>query len=116
MFSTELWQQETEKIDNDRERLRISTLIVVKRALEVLSQQYKFQEAWIFGSVTRPYNYSPASDIDIGLEGLDKFQLYAFVGAIQDSLDRSVDVVRLEETRLAAKIKKEGILWKPEGK
>lgn len=113
MFSTELWQQETEKIDKDRERLRISTLMAVKRTLEVLSQQYTFQEAWIFGSVTRPYSYSPTSDIDIGLEGLDKFQLYSFVGAIQDYLERSVDVVRLEETRLAAKIKREGVLWKP---
>jgi hypothetical protein len=94
------------------EKHRLSVLEAVFAALETLSDQYAWEEAYLFGSLTRPGCFGPESDVDIAIAGLNKFDHYALVGDISNLLDRTVDVVRLEECPFAAKIAREGISWK----
>ncbi len=100
-----------QKKAEERERTRQEMLQSVYRALQRLSEEYPWEEVFIFGSVTKPGKFSDVSDIDIGIRGLPKLLLYQFVGKISMLLDRDVDVVRLEECRFAAAIMHRGIRW-----
>ena len=105
------WKQGLQKKTQEQERIRQEVLQSVYQALNQLSEEYSWDEAFIFGSVTRPGKFSDVSDIDIGIQGLNRFLLYQFVGKISMLLDRDVDVVRLEECRFAEKIMNRGIRW-----
>lgn len=98
-------------ISQEADRLRV--FHAVDDALSELSQKYKWEAACLFGSITRSGKFRAGSDIDIALRGLDKYQLYAFIGDISFLLKREVDVVRLEETPLSATIIRKGIPWTP---
>ncbi|MFO7761174.1 MAG: nucleotidyltransferase family protein [Thermodesulfobacteriota bacterium] len=116
MHSITLWEEINKTRKRAEEKQRIKILEKTGKALNKLSREFHFQEAWIFGSLTREGGWRSHSDIDIALQDLDKFELYSFVAAIQEITDLSVDVVRLEESPLAPKIKREGILWTPREK
>lgn len=105
------WKQLVQKKTEMQEITRKRGLQAVSRALDQLSEEYAWDDAFIFGSVTQPGRFSDTSDIDIGLWGLQRFALYEFVGKISTLLDRDVDVVRLEECRFAEKIINNGIQW-----
>jgi predicted nucleotidyltransferase len=81
--------------------------------LESLSKKYNFDEAYIFGSLVKKGHYRENSDIDIGVKGLEYKYFFSFMGELITSLGREIDLVRIEGTKLAKKIK-EGILWKRE--
>ncbi len=83
----------------------------VDQALKKLNKRYSWDEAYIFGSVVKTGKYRPGSDVDIALSGLNKFDYYAFVGAISELLNRRVDVVLLEECRFSRSIMEKGIKW-----
>ena len=107
-----LWAQCRKERKASLERQRLAVLKEVPAALEALSRKYAWEEAYVFGSLTRPGRFGPESDIDIAVAGLDKLVHYAFVGDIFNILNRSVDVVRLEDCPFAQKIVREGMPWK----
>lgn len=107
-----LWARSRREKQARLERRRLAALQEVLAALETLSRKYTWEEAYLFGSLTRPGRFGPESDVDIAVAGLSKFDHYAFVGHISNLLDRTVDVVRLEECPFAEKIAREGIPWK----
>ncbi len=110
--SIAFWLQSRARYRAGLERRRLSVLRQVLHALDTLSEKYAWEEAYLFGSLTRPGCFGPESDVDIAIAGLNKFDHYALVGDISNLLDRAVDVVRLEECPFAAKIAREGISWK----
>ncbi|MEW6525263.1 MAG: hypothetical protein AB1444_01190 [Spirochaetota bacterium] len=59
------------KKKEERERIRCELLHKIHSVLEELYAVISFQEAYIFGSITRPYSFYEYSDIDIGFIGLD---------------------------------------------
>lgn len=105
------WKRSLQKKAEKQERIRREVLQSVYQALNRLSEEYSWDDVFIFGSVTRSGKFSDDSDIDIGIQGLNKFLLYQFVGKMSMLLDRDVDVVRLEECRFAEKIIRRGIRW-----
>ena len=105
------WKQLVCQKAETQETVRRKVLQSVYQALDQLSDVYSWDDAFIFGSVTQPGRFFGASDIDIGIRGLDRFLLYEFIGKISMLLDRDVDVVRLEECRFAEKITSKGIQW-----
>jgi len=84
----------------------------VDKALNTLNLTYEWEEVYLFGSITRPNQFFEKSDIDIGIEGLHKFSHYRFVAEISRLMDRSVDVVRLEDCSFADVIRTRGKPWK----
>jgi predicted nucleotidyltransferase len=87
---------------------------MVKRihdALFELSKKIHFKNAYIFGSILKPY-FSDESDIDVAFEGLKNEDFFKAMAFLSDHLGRDVDVIQLEGHRLRDKIIKEGVLVK----
>lgn len=107
------WHKRLLKTAESREAERIRVIDAVSVILNELTHKYKWEKIYIVGSLTRSGQFRADSDVDIAIAGLDKYQLYAFIGDISSLLKRDVDVIRLEETPFAATIIKKGIPWTP---
>ena len=104
-----------EVIEKNRKRQEEQRLRMIEKtlmALDKLSEEIVFQEAYLFGSVTKPFRFSEKSDIDIGFIGLDNSHFFKVMSYISAELGCNVDIVQLEDHRLAAKIKRGGVRWK----
>ena len=114
-FSTHLLDRALAKERLKREERRRERLTDVFRALDELSSRISFEEAYIFGSLVKPYRYFDNSDVDIAFVGLkdeDFFQAMAFLSR---ELGTEVDILQLEGHPLWEKILREGIRWKRSG-
>ena len=112
----DLWYRSILKKQSDREKMRIADLQQVQDTLRSLENKYKWDEAYLFGSIVLEGRYRKKSDIDIALLGLKKHDYYEFIGEISDLLNRRVDVVLLEECRFAQLIKEKGKKWSRESR
>lgn len=110
-FDISLWEQSLREKRQRNEALRQSTLERIDAALRRLRERYTWKEIYVFGSVLRPGRFSPESDVDFAVLGLPKHDLYRLVGELSDALERPVDVVVLEESRMAHSIRRKGIRW-----
>ena len=115
-FDPYIWRQRRRQRVKDYENIPRTVLSEIEEAVQVLTGQYEWEEIYLFGSILKPGKFQPDSDVDIGVKGLDKFLLYAFIGDVSAILNREVDVVRLEECPFAEKIMKSGVKWNPEKK
>lgn len=104
-----------EKQKQHRETVRQKTLATVLDALAELAQQVPFQEAFLFGSLVRPYAFKAESDVDIAFAQLSNEAFFFTSAFLSRRLGREVDVVQLEQAgRIRATILKEGIRWTKE--
>jgi len=117
-FSTHLLDEAIAKKKADDEKARLQYLEKVFAALCKLSKEIDFKEAYIFGSLAKPFSFSPGaggfggcSDIDIGFAGLRDEDFFKAAAFLSSELEIDVDVVQLEGHRLEEKIKREGIKW-----
>ncbi len=110
-FDTSIWERNLARKAEEREKLRQTVLVRLDEALKVLSEKYSWEEIFIFGSITRKSAFNDGSDVDIGIEGLNPLDHYAFVADISSLLERDVDVVILEECGFADRIKEKGLKW-----
>jgi uncharacterized protein len=101
-----------EKNRKRQEEFRLGVIEKILAAIDKLSEEIAFEEAYLFGSVTKPFRFSERSDIDIGFTGLDNRHFFRVMSYISEEAGRDVDIVQLEDHRLAAKIKKGGIRWR----
>ncbi len=101
------------------ERARQELLTRTKEALAELARREAFSRAYIFGSLVRPGAFvKGVSDVDVAFEGLANEHFFAALAFLSSRLGLDVDAVRLEDlakSHLAAKIKREGILWTRDG-
>jgi predicted nucleotidyltransferase len=114
-FSTHLLDQAIRDRKEAREKQRLDLLRDALWALDKLTHQIAFDEAYLFGSITKPYHFSNASDLDIGFIGLKDEDFFRAIAFLSRELGTEVDVVQLEGYRMAEKIKKEGKRWRREG-
>jgi predicted nucleotidyltransferase len=105
-FDFSIWERNLARKAEDREKLRQAVLVRLDEALKALSEKYRWHKVFIFGSVILEGAFYEKSDVDIGIEGLNPLDHYAFVADISSLLERDVDVVLLEECGFAEKIKK----------
>ncbi|HAP32172.1 MAG TPA: hypothetical protein DCQ14_03855 [Firmicutes bacterium] len=97
-----------------REKTRINTIGQLCAALEKLAQEVSFAEAYIFGSVIKPYRFGDASDLDIAFKELERDRLYTVISFLSDYLQREVNAVHMEDVHFQEKIVREGMRWKRE--
>jgi predicted nucleotidyltransferase len=109
-----LWEQLSQKRETEKEKNRLRALGELKHALNNMRDEYKWEELYIFGSIIRKGNFNQYSDLDIGVQGLNKFLHYKFVADISLKLNRDVDVVRLEDCTFAKSIMERGLRWTKE--
>ena len=112
IFNTALLDEAIEKSRKRQEELRLGVIDKILTAIDKLSEEITFNEAYLFGSVTKPFRFSERSDIDVGFIGLDNRHFFKAMSYLSEEADRDVDIVQLEDCRLAGKIKREGIRWK----
>lgn len=105
------WQKAIIKRQSDQEKLRKSVLQKINLALKTIEKKYDWKEAYLFGSVTKKETFRRNSDIDLAVSGLNKLDHYAFLAELSDLLEKSVDVVLLEECPFAESIKEKGLKW-----
>lgn len=113
MWNTDLLDSALAKKKLKREQLRKQLLADAMQVLDKLAEEIPFEQAYVFGSVSRAHCFNEHSDLDIAFIGLkdeDFFKAMAFISGEVGKDD--VDVVQLEEHRWAEKIIKEGIPWK----
>ena len=110
-FDFSIWERNLARKEQDREKLRQTVLVRLDEALKVLSEKYSWEEIFIFGSMTCKGAFHDGSDVDVGIEGLNPLDHYAFVADISSLLERDVDVVILEECGFADRIKEKGQKW-----
>ena len=114
-FSTHLLDRALAGEGGRNERKRQEGLAAVFAALDELSHQISFEEAYVFGSLAKPYRFFEGSDVDIAFIGLrneDFFQATAFLSR---EIDVEVDVLQLEGYPMGERIVREGIRWKRRG-
>ncbi|MDO8445649.1 MAG: hypothetical protein Q7T53_06055 [Deltaproteobacteria bacterium] len=110
-FSTALIDKTVKRKSKEREERRLQLIGRLFDILNRLSKGVSFDEAYIFGSLIKPYRFSELSDIDIGFIGLKDEDFFMTISFISDEIGLEVDVMQLEGHRLADKVKREGIRW-----
>lgn len=110
-YATPLLDAAIEREKKEREELRKLLLGKVFDVLALMNKAFPFQEAYIFGSISKPFNFTERSDVDIAFVGLDDKHFFQAMSFLSGELGVSVDIVQLENHRLAEKIRKEGIKW-----
>jgi len=105
---TLLQQREAERLQR-REACRMEARSRLRGALAELAPG---EAVILFGSITQPHRFHDGSDVDLAFRAEPRrFSRYRIQSLLEESLGRPVDVVMLEETRLAAKIEREGEPW-----
>lgn len=102
-----------DKKRKEEELERKKLLEKVNCALEELRKKIKFDQAYIFGSITKPYRFIPTSDIDICFSGLDIrdfFRAWSFLS--QYLAKDNIQIIRMEEIDFKDKILRSGIRWR----
>lgn len=66
----------------------------------------------VFGSLTRPGQFNPQSDVDLALpQAPTQWETNRLMWELMDRLGRRVDLVMLDRCRFRRKILREGELW-----
>ena len=111
-FDISIWKRGLIARRHVRSRRRLQVVEKVWNAIERLSHTYQWDDLYIFGSAAKSDRFGEGSDIDIGIDGLDKFLHYRFIADLSGFVDKEVDVVRLEDCTFADAIRARGIRWK----
>jgi predicted nucleotidyltransferase len=106
----EVHRKKREKMELLRERLLQDTL----GAILEFKKAADFKEAYIFGSLSKPYQFGEFSDIDIAFSGLSSDKLPLAIGFLSRKIERDVNVVVMEKVHFAKKILERGIKWRRE--
>lgn len=109
--STYLLDKAIERGKKEREELRLHLIDNAFNALYKLSLTVPFIEAYLFGSIAKPYGFVRGSDIDIGFIGLKDEYFFKTMSFLSRELGVDVDIIQLEGHRLEEKVKREGIKW-----
>lgn len=109
-FSTKILDDIVAEKKKQRESERKNLIVKIFSTLNKLSKKVQFDDAYIFGSVAKPYKFTKQSDINIGFIGLSDDDVVKSIAYLSRKLEIDVDVVQLERCRFAKKIM-EGIKW-----
>lgn len=114
-FSTWLVDAAIQKERTLNEKRRKEMLERISKVLGKLSRSINFDEAYIFGSVTKKDRFRKNSDVDIGFVGLSGDDVIRAIALLSQWLGIDVDVIQMEGHRLVGNIQG-GIKWKKEKK
>jgi hypothetical protein len=110
-FSTSLLDKALEVKRQEREGLRLRLIEKAFTVLDRLAKDIPFDEAYLFGSIIKPYRFFKGTDIDIGFVGLKDKYFFKALAFVSGEMGMDVDIIQLEGHRLEDKVKKEGMKW-----
>lgn len=111
-FRTDLLDAAQARRRVDDEAQRMETMERIIQWLETEGVQYGMDEAFIFGSVIRPYHFTERSDVDIAVEQMEVEAFFAAMGALSEAVERDVDLVELLKCPFAHRIRQQGVKWR----
>lgn len=114
-FSTHLLDRALARERERREQRRQERQAEVFEALGKLSQWVSFEQAYVFGSLAKPYRFFGDSDVDIAFVGLRNEDFFKAIAILTRELGVEVDVLQLEGHPRREMIVGEGIRWKRRG-
>ncbi len=94
---------------NEQERLAL-----IDRALAWLDthgQSYGINQAYLFGSVLRPGQFTEHSDLDLAVEQIEPTLLFSAISALSTAAEREVDIIELSKCHFAERIRQRGRAW-----
>lgn len=106
-FDTSLWEKALEDEYTRREEDRLQLLRHAEATLPVYFADKRVQAVYLTGSLLREGQFRDFSDVDIAVEGLGENYFEVLV-QLEDLLDRQVDLIELESSRLASAIRQKG--------
>ena len=77
MISHDLVERAIKKKKQEQELRRGCLLVAANRALDRLALIISFDQAYIFGSASKPFGFNALSDLDIGFYGLKDQDFFA---------------------------------------
>jgi predicted nucleotidyltransferase len=93
-----------------RERARSKVRTELRAVLE--RHLARGTRVWVYGSLAHPGRFHEFSDIDLALEDPTRsVDLAQLQNAISEGTRLEADVMRLEDSRLAPRIRREGEAW-----
>lgn len=98
-----------EKKQNEADRVRLLQLAL--EWLHLHAGTYGINHGYVFGSVTQPGRFTPASDIDIAVDTWTTGDICGLMGYLSLHLNRDVDLVPLDQCHFADKIRRLGTPW-----
>jgi uncharacterized protein len=109
MYSTALWEHIESEKHADRERKRLKLLHEVKTKIKAHFSGLSVQNVYITGSLTRPGQFYPGSDIDIAVEKMPEDAYFKSIHHLETVLGHPVEIIELELCRFADKIRSTGV-------
>lgn len=110
-FNTDLLDQAIAKRRHNQEQQRQKILAQVINWLETVGGQQGIERAYIFGSSTRPGDFTETSDVDIAVSGKLPQEFCALISFLATTVEREVDLIHLEKCHFSDRIRDLGILW-----
>lgn len=111
-FSTHLLDarvaQQRQRSERDRQRTLSAALIW----LSAKGETYGVPGGYLFGSLTKPGQFSDRSDVDLAVDTLQQGDPFGLISYLSLHLNRDVDLVPLDQCHFAEKIQAVGIRWK----
>lgn len=86
MWSTHILDNARAKKKHEREQLRMQLLAASLQALDKLSQLIQFDQAYVFGSVSRPQGFDEHSDLDIAFAGLQDEDFFTATTIVKEGI------------------------------
>jgi predicted nucleotidyltransferase len=110
-FSTAKLDQLLEERSQRDEAERQTLVNKLLQWLDVHGTQCGIRKAYLFGSLAQPHRFHQQSDIDIAIQPDHPVDLFALIGTISELTGRDVDLIELEKSHFAHRIRQTGIKW-----
>ena len=107
-FDTSYWEAALHAEARRREEKRRLLLSQVLEKLPRFFQGKRVQSVYVTGSILREGDFYPFSDVDIAVEGLEE-DYFTMLAQLEDLLERQVDLIELETSRVGDSIRDSGI-------
>ncbi|MBJ7900437.1 MAG: nucleotidyltransferase domain-containing protein [Cyanobacteria bacterium RI_101] len=110
-YLTPLLDQRQKQLKEKQEQERLAILAKVLEWLTAYGQGYGIYRAYVVGSLTRAYQFTSRSDIDVAVEQIDPRCFFWVMAQLSEHLERDVDIIELAKCYFGARLRQQGILW-----
>lgn len=110
-YPTPLLDQIQYQRRQQQEQKRLATLAKTLDWLTAHAHSYGIYQAYLVGSVTRPYQFAHRSDVDLAVEQINRDRFFVAMAQISEYLERDVDIIELAKCHFGDRLRQEGIAW-----
>jgi predicted nucleotidyltransferase len=107
-FDLSRWEKALEDEAGRREAQRLQVLSQAREKIAAYFQGRRVRAVYLTGSLTRAGQFYDFSDVDIAVAGLEE-DYFAALAALEDLLDRQVELIELESCPFGGVIREKGI-------